>query len=315
MKSRRWHRVTSSFHWAWLLPWLVSVAFSVGAIAKEAQRSFSSPEAAAQALVQAIKAQDRAGTLAVLGSDAGAWISSGDAQADHAEITKFVAAYDAKHEFARNGDKVILTLGGDDFPFAFPLVRSGEYWHFDTEAGKEEMLARRIGENELSTIKVLQAIVDAEIEYASEDRNGDGVLQYAQKFASSPGKQDGLYWPVKPGEQPSPLGELVAEASSEGYHLDNRHRVPYHGYYFRMLKSQGSNAASGPINYVAQGREIGGFAVIAYPARYGNSGVMTFMVNQDGKVYQADLGPDTAVQARKIQRFDPGHGWSLVQTP
>jgi hypothetical protein len=158
----------------------------------------------------------------------------------------------------------------------------------------------------------MQAIVDAQMEYASEDRDGDGVLAYAQKFNSTPGKHDGLYWPVKTGQPPSPLGELLAKASSEGYQASDKGPTPYHGYCYRLLKRQGKNAPSGQLDYVVGGREIGGFAVVAYPARYGNSGVMTFIVNQDGKVYQADLGPDTQAKAMQMEEFNPGPNWKPV---
>jgi hypothetical protein len=299
--------------WGWLLVLLTSFFVATAGAAATTQRNFASPEDAAAALAQAVKAQDRAATLAVLGQDAADWISSGDAVADRGSIARFIAAYDAKHAIVRDGNKATLTLGADDFPFAFPIIRNGERWRFDTAAGKEEMLARHIGENELSAIKVLQAIVDAQMEYASEDRNGDGVLAYAQKFASSPGKRDGLYWPVKDGEKASPLGELVARASGEGYRKNDKNPSAYHGYYYRMLTSQGKNAPSGALDYVIHGRAIGGFAAIAYPARYGNSGIMTFIVNQDGKLYQADLGPNTQARARQMQQFDPGPEWSPVQ--
>jgi hypothetical protein len=299
----------------WMAALLASLFLAVGTAAAATQRSFASPEDAVAALVKAVKAGDRAGTLAVLGQDAADWISSGDKAADRADLQRFVAAYDAKQEINRDGDKAILTLGANDFPFAFPLVHNGGRWHFDTAAGKEEMLARRIGANELSTIKVLQAIVDAQMDYASEDRDGDGVLAYAQKFESSPGKHDGLYWPVKAGEELSPLGPLLVQASSEGFQKGNTGPTPYHGYYYRMLQGQGQNAQSGALVYAVQGRAIGGFAVVAYPARYGNSGIMSFMVNQDGKIYQGDLGPDTAAKALQMQEFDPGAGWSPVSVP
>jgi hypothetical protein len=278
------------------------------------QRDFASPEEAAQALVQAVKAQDRQATLTVLGKDAAAWIASGDPTADRAAVERFVAAYDAKHRLAEDQgkDKATLMLGADDFPFAFPIVRKGERWRFDTAAGKLEMLARRIGENELSAIKVLQAIVDAQLDYASADRNGDGVPAYARKFVSSPGKHDGLYWPVEPGQPPSPAGELLAKASSEGYKAKGGKPTPYHGYYYRPLPRQGKHAPSGALDYVAGGRAIGGFAVLAYPARYGNSGIMSFIVNQDGKIYQADLGPGTQAKALNMKEFDPGPGWTPV---
>jgi hypothetical protein len=295
-----------------LLALLASLLIGSGAFAANTQRNFASPEEATQALVQAVKAHDRAATLAVLGQDAATWISSGDTAADQAAVAHFVDAYDASHHLVQKDGKATLTLGADDFPFAFPIVRKGERWHFDTAAGKLEMLARRIGENELSAIQVLQAIVDAQMDYASADRNGDGVLAYAQKFLSSPGKHDGLYWPVDPGQPPSPAGELLAKASSEGYKAGKQPPAPYHGYYYRPLTRQGKHAASGALDYVAGGRAIGGFAVVAYPARYGNSGIMTFIVNQDGKIYQADLGPTTQAKALKMKEYDPGPGWTAV---
>jgi hypothetical protein len=316
MRVDRGNKGAGASESVWLLLVLfVTVLAAAGArAAAPAQKTYASPEDAASALAQAVKAHDRAATLAALGN-AGDWISSGDAAADRATGARFVAAYETKHAIVRDGDKATLTIGNDDYPFAFPIVKSGERWRFDTAAGKEELLARRIGENELDAIKVLQAIVDAEHDYASEDRNGDGVLAYAQKFASSPGKRDGLYWPAKAGEPSSPLGVLVARASGEGYRKNEKGPTPFHGYHYRMLRGQGKNAESGALDYVVRGRGIGGFAVVAYPARYGNSGIMTFIVNQDGKIYQKDLGPTTQAQAGKMQRFDPGKGWSPVKAP
>jgi hypothetical protein len=282
--------------------------------ASASQKTFASPEDAASALVQAVKGRDRAATLSVLGN-AGEWMSSGDVAADRAATERFVAAFETKHVITRDGDKATLTIGEDGFPFAFPIVKSGERWHFDTAAGREELLARRIGANELDTIQVLQAIVDAEHEYASQDRNGDGVFTYAQKFESAPGRHDGLYWPTETGEAQSPLGPLIARAAAEGYRKSEKGSTPYHGYYYRMLKGQGKNAESGAFDYVVHGRGIAGFAVVAYPAKYGNSGIMTFIVNQNGKVYQSDLGPNTHERASRMQRFDPGSSWSLVKVP
>ncbi len=173
------------------------------------------------------------------------WISSGDKVADRATGDRFVAAYEAKHAIAREGDTAKLVIGNDDFPFAFPIVKTGDRWHFDTEAGKDELLARRIGANELDAIKVLQAIVDAQRDYASEDRNGDGVLDYAQKFVSSPGKHDGLYWPAKAGEPASPLGALVAEAAGQGYRKGEKGPTPYHGYYLPDAEGSGKERRVG----------------------------------------------------------------------
>jgi len=306
----------SNRHAAWrdptrlLLAVLMSVLAVSGARASApTQKAFATPDDAVSALVQAVKGHDRNAMLAALGN-AGEWLSSGDATADQATAARFLADYEQKHAVVRDGDKATLTIGNEDFPFAFPLVKIGDQWRFDTAAGKEELLARRIGANELSAIQVMQAIVDAEQEYASEDRAGDGVLAYAQRIASRPGKRDGLYWPVKAGEPESPLGVLAAQAADEGYKRGEQSPAPYHGYLYRMLKGQGKSAESGAFDYVVNGRGIAGFAVVAYPAKYGNSGIMTFIVNQDGKIYQSDLGQETKAKAERMQRFDPGKGWS-----
>ena len=281
-----------------------------------AQRSFASPDEAASALVQALRAHDKAALVAILGAGSDRWITSGDPDADRAAAERFVGQFDAKHALAPDGDaRATLTVGSDDWPFAFPLVRAGERWRFDTEAGKNEMLARRIGQNELAVINVMLAIVDAEREYASADRNKDGVREYTSRFKSTPGKQDGLYWPTGAGEAQSPLGPLVSQAAGEGYAKgDGEAQRAYHGYYFRLLTGQGSHAKGGAFDYIVKGHMIGGFAAIAYPARYANSGVMTFIVNHEGVVYQRDLGPETAAKARAITRFDPGPGWTPAPT-
>ena len=299
--------------WAWLVLISIGILFLATESRAETakQKTYGTPEEAASALAQAVKAHDRSAILAVLGK-ANDWISSGDPVADRAMGDRFGSAYEVKHSIVGTGDKLTLTVGNDDYPFAFPIVKSGERWRFDTEAGKEELLARRIGANELDAIKVLEAIVDAQLEYASQDRNGDGVLDYAQKFSSSPGKHDGLYWPTKAGEPASPLGALVAKASGEGYKKKESGPTPYHGYYYRTLKGQSKSASGGALDYVVHGRAIGGFAVVAYPAKYGSSGIMTFIVNQDGKIYQADLGSSTALRAGAMRQYDPGDGWSPV---
>jgi hypothetical protein len=283
-----------------------------GALAATTQQTFATPEDAASALAAAVKGDDIKALRSVLGN-AGGTLSSGDPVADRAAAKGFVADYDAKHVIVREGDAAKLVIGTDDFPFAFPLVKAGDRWRFDTAAGVDELNARRIGRNELTTIKVLQAAVDAQRDYASQDRDGDGVPAYARKIVSSPGKRDGLYWPTKPGESQSPMGDLVAKASSEGYRTDSKSGpAPFHGYFFRMLRGQGASAGSPAFDYVVHGRAIGGFAMIAYPAKYGSSGIMTFIVNQDGKVFQSDLGPETHAKASEIRRFDPGKRWSPV---
>lgn len=293
---------------------LFALYASSPAAAANAQRSFGSPDEAASALVAAVKANDRKAIVAILGGGSDKSIFSGDAAADRAAGERFVASFEQKHAISPEGDaRAMLLIGPDDWPFAFPLVKSAAGWHFDAVAGRNELLARRIGDNELAAINVMLAIVDAQRDYASEDHDRNGVREYARKFASSAGKQDGLYWPTSSAEPPSPLGALVTRAAGEGYKATkDAGPAPYHGYFFRMLKAQGPHAAGGAFDYVVKGRMIGGFAAIAYPARYGNSGVMTFIVNHDGHVYQQDLGPETATKARAISRFDPGPGWADV---
>src|SRR5690349_8714531 len=282
----------------YIATFLAALVCATTALAAEGtQKSFATPDEAVAALVAAVKGDNLKSLREVLGN-AGGTLSSGDKVADRA---------------AANADKATLVIGKDDFPFAFPIVKSGDAWRFDTAAGIDELNARRIGENELTTIKVLQAIVDAQREYASVDRDGDGVVSYARRIISTPGRRDGLYWRTKPGEPPSPLGELIAQASGEGYGKgDSKAPKPYHGYYFRALKGQAKAGDTPAFDYVVQGRAIGGFAVVAYPAKYGSSGIMTFIVNQDGTVYQSDLGPSTSSRAAAMTKFDPGKGWSAV---
>jgi Protein of unknown function (DUF2950) len=279
--------------------------------AAQPQKTFAAPEDAVAALLAGVRAADRKELLAVLGHDAANWITSGDAVADRATVARFLEHYREKNAIAKEGDRATLTIGATAYPFAFPIVKTGERWRFDTAAGKEELLARRIGANELDAIETLRAIVDAQLEYASEDRNGNGTLEYAQHFASAPGKRDGLYWRTKAGEAPSPLGPFVASAADDGYAKQSKPQ-PFHGYYFRPLKGQGPDALTGELDYVVRGRAIGGFAVVAWPAKYGNSGVMTFIVNHEGTVYEKDLGPGTQAAASRMKRFNPGEGWTRV---
>ena len=292
----------------------VALCFATSAHAASdasAQRVFKSADDAAAALVKSLKSNDTAGAFAILGPGSDKWVRSGDAVADRAARDRFIELYDQKHVINETPEKgAVLAIGADEWPFAFPLVKSGSGWRFDTEGGKEELLHRRVGQNELTAINVLLAIVDAQREYAAADRNRDGVREYARAFASSPGKHDGLYWQTNSGEPPSPLGNLIARASAEGYAGNKDGRTAYHGYYFRMLKGQSSNAQGGALDYLVRGHMIGGFAVVAYPAQYANSGVMTFIVNHDGIVYQKDLGSATASIAAKMTRFDPAPGWT-----
>jgi hypothetical protein len=277
-----------------------------------AQEHFKTPDEAVTALVDAAKAQDKSAILAVLGKKGRDVISSGDAVADRAARHRFLAAYNANHTVDESGDKATLIVGDNDWPFPIPLVKTNDRWSFDTAAGLEEILRRRIGRNELSAIQVCLGYVQAQNDYASLDPAGLGPHAYAQRILSSPGKKDGLYWPSAAGEQPSPLGEFAAEASAEGYKAGQA-RIPYHGYYYRILKRQGPGAEGGAYNYVVNGKMIGGFALLAYPAQYGNSGIMTFMVNQDGEVLQKDLGPRITEIARKITEYAPDGTWKKVE--
>ncbi|HSB58539.1 MAG TPA: DUF2950 domain-containing protein, partial [Methyloceanibacter sp.] len=265
-----------------------------------AQERFKTTEEAVTALVDAAKAEDKKELLKVLGPKGQQIVSSGDPVADRNARDKFVAAYDTKHNITQDGDDTAtLVIGDDDWPFPIPMVRKHDGWRFDTGAGLDEILRRRIGRDELSAIQVMLAYVQAQNEYASLDPDGLGPHVYAQRIVSSPGKKDGLYWPTAEGEEPSPLGDLAAQASAEGYKVGQK-PIPYHGYFYRVLKRQGASASGGAYDYVVNGKMIGGFALLAYPAEYGNSGIMTFIVNQDGTVFQKDLGERTQKIAHKI---------------
>jgi len=274
----------------------------------QAQQSFPTPEDAAAALAAAVKSGP-SDILKVLGKAADDIVSSGDEVADADTRQRFTSMYDSKHSVKTEGNKkATLMLGPDDFPFPIPLVNTRSGWKFDADEGRIEVLYRRIGRNELDAIQTCLAFVDAENEYADKDR-GEGVGVYAQRIVSTPGKKDGLFW--RDDSDPSPLGALAAEASAEGYRTGEG-PAPYHGYYFRVLKGQGSDAPGGAFNYVVKGKMIGGFALIAYPAEYGNSGVMTFVVNHAGTVYQKDLGARTDSIAKRIYLFDPDQTWKKV---
>jgi Protein of unknown function (DUF2950) len=274
----------------------------------QAQQSYASPDEAVSALANAVKSGMKQDMLKVLGPDGEDIVNSGDEVADAEARSKFISAYDAKHSVKLDGKRALLIVGADDFPFPIPLIHTKTGWEFDTQEGREEILYRRIGRNELDAIQTSLAFVDAEDEYAEKDR-GDGVGVYAQRIVSSPGKKDGLYWPSDNNE--SPLGQLAAEASAEGYKAGSEPK-PFHGYYYRILTQQGANAPGGTLNYVVNGKMIGGFALVAYPADYGNSGVMTFIVSHAGTVYERDLGERTEERAKSMNSFDPGNGWHVV---
>jgi hypothetical protein len=306
MNSRRNLRVALG-----VIALLSAGAFQVSASDK--QTTFKSPDAAVDALVSAVKAGDTNAIIAVLGPSGRKLATSGDPVADAAARQRFTSAYDESHTLKQEGDtRSVLVLGKDDFPFPIPVVAdAGGTWRFDTEAGAEEIIDRRIGENELAAINVLAALVDAQREYADGDRDGKGP-QYARKLLSSTGKKDGLFWPSEEGQDESPLGPLVANARVEGYRRTSEAVPPYHGYLFKVLTSQGKDAPGGARDYVLQGRMIGGYAFLAEPAEYGSSGVMTFVVNQDGDVFQKDLGPDTTEIAADTTEFNPDSTWTKV---
>jgi len=277
------------------------------------QRTFASPEAAVDALITALRANDTGALVAIFGDQHKNLVVSGDPAYDaarNARAADLLGTYHALDDSAP--DRRMVLMGTQAWPLPIPLVRDGNAWRFATERGVDEILNRRIGRNERSAIGVLKAYVDAQREYAAADRDGDGVLQYAQKLTSTPGKFDGLYWPAdaSKGEEMSPFGPLIAESAP---YLAGRQRGdPYRGYHFRILTRQGSNAAGGAYNYVINGRMVAGFAMVAYPAAYGDSGVMTFIVNSAGKIFEKNLGNNTAAIAEKITTFDPGPGWKAI---
>ncbi|MDR3389881.1 MAG: DUF2950 domain-containing protein [Rudaea sp.] len=277
-----------------------------GSFAASAQRSFESAQAGVDALIKATKANDEPALRAIFGPEGSKLLSSGDPVEDAQSRAAFARAFDEASKIVPEGDaQAILMIGKDEWPMPIPLVKGRDGWRFDTIKGEDEILKRRIGRNELEAMQVCMAIVDAQREYATQHLD-DGVPVYATRLTSSPGKHDGLYWPTPPNATPSPLGALLAAAADKGYTESGALRhAPYRGYYYRILTAQGKNAAEGARDYLVKGKMIGGFAVIAYPAGYRTSGVMSFQVNHDGVIYQKDLGPDTKTVAATIKAFDP----------
>ena len=293
---------------------LMFALYDICAAATAQQKSFPSAEEAVKAAVAAARNNDEKEMLAIFGAQAKEILFSGDAVADKQRRGQFIAAYDEKNRLATEGETTILIIGKQDWPFPIPIVKKGDSWVFDTAKGKEEILNRRIGENELFTIQALLAVVDAQREYAMKDRDKNGLLEYAQKFASDPGKRNGLYWEAKQGEAQSPLGPIMIRARSEGYQgKPSATPSPYHGYYYKILMAQGKDAPGGAYSYLVKGKMIGGFAVVAYPAEYGNSGIMTFIVNHEGKVFQKNLGQNTASIARSMKEYNPESTWTEVK--
>jgi hypothetical protein len=277
----------------------------------QAQQRFKTPEEAVEALVKAARSGDSKSVVSILGPGSQELVSSGDPVEDANVRQEYLAAYDAGHRIVTEpGKPSVLVIGPNDWPFPIPMVQRDGQWIFDVPAGREEVLARRIGRNELSTMKAMLAYWDAQQDYADMNKSKSGQAIYAQRIISSPGKKDGLYWPTSGNEPPSPLGEAVAEATQRG----NRPGAgePYHGYRYKILLRQGPTAPGGAVDYIVKGDMIGGFAAVAYPAEYGNSGIMTFIINHEGDIYEKDLGEGTARIASQMTSFNPDHTWRKV---
>jgi hypothetical protein len=291
--------------------WL-SLAGTAAAAAPPSQRVFPTPELAVEALVAANRDNQLSALAQILGPAGSQLIHSGDPVADRNGRAHFVAVYEAAHRIElESPDKAVLIVGSEEWPLPIPLLRNHSGWRFDTSAGKQEILDRRVGRNELRVIEVCRTFVQAQREFWSMQIKAGAHGEFAQHFMSRTGERDGLYWPMAADAQPSPLGPLIAQARAAGYATDRVHgkREPYHGYYYRILTGQGPNAPGGARQYIVDGHMTGGFALLAYPATYGDSGIMTFIVNQDGMVFETNLGPDSERSAQRITQFDPDSSW------
>jgi hypothetical protein len=292
-------------------------ASSAEAKSAEAQ-NFPTPDDAAKALVEAARSDDPKQIVALFGSHGSGLLSSGDEVEDKNNRSDFVTLAQEKMTVEKIGeDRAIVHVGNTDWPFPIPLVKKGDSWQFDAEQGRQEILNRRIGRNELSTLGAIRGYEEAQFDYAISDRDGDGVSEYAQKLQSDPGKYDGLFWEPEDGQPQSPLGPLFAEARAEGYKAKGGtgKPSPYHGYYYRILTRQGGNVPGGKYDYIINGNMIAGFALVAFPAQYGSSGIMTFVVNQQGKIFQKDLGPKTPEIVGKMKEYNPDSTWEPVYVP
>lgn len=289
---------------------------SSGLAAQRSGETFASPEQAVQALAAAWHGGRAADLLEIFGPAGQSLVRSGDPVAERNARRRFAALYDRRHRIERGGGgEAVLVIGDENWPYPIPIVQQGSGWRFDVEAGAMQILDRRIGRNELNAIAVARAYVEAQRDYAAKDPLHSGLREYAQQLASSHGRHDGLYWPAAAGEE-SPLGPLVATAEAKGYPAPPPAaggRVPFEGYYFRILTAQGGQASGGAKSYLARGHMTGGFALIAFPATWGDSGVMTFVVNQNGIVFEKNLGPDTAGVARRITAYNPDRSWKIAQ--
>lgn len=288
---------------------IMLIAATEGGAAGPSQKTFLSADDAVKTLIDAVKTDNVKELNAIFGPQGKKILSSGDPVQDKAARKRFLDAFEEKNALIQQGDsKTVLQLGNDDYPFPIPVVKKKGKWLFDTRSGEQEIRNRFIGRNELDTIQTCLAYVDAQREYALKDHDNDGFHEYAQNFISSPGKKDGLYWEAKEGEDQSPLGDFFAKAAEEGY-VRGKNPIPYHGYYFKILTAQGASAPGGAFDYIADRKMIGGFALVAHPAQYGTSGIMTFIVSYDGIVYQKNLGKNTANIARNMKVFNPDTSW------
>jgi hypothetical protein len=297
--------------------WMLALALSAPMVISAADigKTFATPEAAVSALVAAASAKDTNALRVIFGPAAEDLQNPDRVQATN-DLIEFSTAFNQTNRIVRESDsKCVLQIGENFWPFPVPIVKKDAQWFFDTEAGKDELINRRIGNNELATLQAVRAYVEAQRDYAAKDRDGDEVLEYAQKLMSTPGTKDGLYWPPELDGEISPLGPLAAQAQAQGYGLKAREegaeREPFHGYFFKILTRQGKSAPGGKYDYIINGNMIGGFALVAWPAEYGESGIMTFIVNQQGRVYQKDLGPKTAKTAAGMKSYDPDKTWTL----
>lgn len=294
----------------------LAILFALACNRSPAQATFATPDEAAAALLQAFKTEDLGKVQAIFGREGMEAAASGDPVSDRHDREVIALAMEQSWRWAPRGeDSKELIIGDEHWPFPVPLIKAGNEWQFDSEEGKEEVLARRIGRNELGIVSICRAYVGMQREYASQPHDVKPAGLFAQRLRSSPGRQDGLYWQANPGERRSPLGDLAAEAAAEGYDPNKSARSPFWGYHFRILTAQGPAAPGGKKSYVVNGDMSGGFALVAYPAKYAFSGVMTFAVGQDGIVYEKDFGKDTAAQALRLEEYNPDESWTPVREP
>ncbi len=295
--------------------WALALSAASTASAADIGKTFATPEAAVAALVAAASAKDT-NAFRVLFGPAGEEIENPDRVQAANELSAFNAAVNQHQRLVHESEaKCVLEIGDNSWPFPVPIVKRNGLWFFDTEAGKDEIFNRHIGKNELATLQSVRAYVEAQREYASKDRDGDEVLEYAQKFGSAVGKKDGLYWPSDLDGEISPLGPLVAQAQDQGYSRKPREEdaapQPFHGYFLKILTRQAKSAPGGKYDYLINGNMIGGFALVAWPVEYGETGIMTFIVNQQGRVYQKSLGPETTKIAKSMKEYNPDNTWAI----